>query len=220
MKKLSILFLFFCVVLTQVSAQESTEKTVFDYSKTKHEFSLDLAPIILGQYPSNLLYRNHYVSKNGKNVALRLGAYLNADVSSSENEGGNLNNTNRDNQGINIYIGKEWQKTFHPKIIGYYGIDFGTGFGRSSFDVQPNDPNLIPYSQKSTSFNLNSTGFLGMRYHFSKHFSVSAETSIILNFNTGTNTFIRPDIEDSESNFSGVNLSMSPLRAVRFSFHF
>lgn len=220
MKKLLILFLFVIAVIAQASAQESTEKTVFDYSETKHEFSLDLAPVILGQYPSNLLYRNHYVSKNGRNVALRLGAYLNADVSSSENEGGNLNTLNRDNQGLNIYVGKEWQKIFQKRIIGYYGIDFGTGFSRSSFDVQPNDPNQLQYTQKSTSFNLNSTGFLGIRYHFSKHFSVSAETSATVNFNTGTNKTISPNVDESETSFSGVGLSMSPLRAIRFSFHF
>jgi len=220
MKQLSILFLFLITFFAQASAQESKEKYVFDYAETKHEFSLDLAPIILGQYPNNLLYRNHYVSKSGKNVALRLGAYLNADVSSSENEGGNLNNINRDNQGLNIYVGKEWQKTFHTRIIGYYGVDFGTGFSRSSFDVQPNDPNQLQYSQKSTSFNLNSTGFLGMRYHFSKHFSVSAETSAMVNFNTGTNKTIRPNVDETKTNFSGVGLSMSPLRAIRFAFHF
>jgi hypothetical protein len=220
MKKLSIAFLILIAVITHSNAQESTDKTVFDYSATKHEFSLDLAPIILGQYPSNLLYRNHYVSKNGKNVALRLGAQLNADIGSSENESGNLNTVNRDNQRLNIHVGKEWQKIFQKKIIGYYGIDFGAGFSRSLFDVQPNDPNQLQYSQKSTFYNLNSTGFLGMRYHFSKHFSVSAETSAMLNFNTGTTKTTTPNVYENESNISGVGLSMSPLRAIRFAFHF
>ncbi|MCL6259039.1 hypothetical protein M3O96_08075 [Aquiflexum sp. TKW24L] len=216
MKKLSILFLFVIAVIAQVSAQESTEKSVFDYSETKHEFSLDLAPIILGQYPSNLLYRNHYVSKNGKNVALRLGANLNANFSSNQNDDGNQNDLNRNNQGINVYVGKEWQKTFHPRIIGYYGVDFGAGFGRNEIRNTYQSTNTI----NSTSFNLNSIGFLGLRYHFSKHFSVSAETSASLNFNTGTNRIERPDVPTINENFNSVGLSMAPLRAVRFSFHF
>lgn len=220
MKKLTLFFLLFIVIISQTIAQESTEKTVFVYAETKHELSLDIAPVILGLYPDNLLYRKHYVSKNGKNVALRLGANLNADVSSRENDGGTLNTINRNNQGINIYVGKEWQKTFHKRIIGYYGIDFGTGFGRSSYNVQPDDPNQIQFTQKSTSFNLNSTGFLGMRYHFSKHFSVSAETSAMVNFNAGTNKSNRQNVDELDTNFSEIRLSMTPLRAIRFAFHF
>ncbi|MCS4433365.1 hypothetical protein [Aquiflexum gelatinilyticum] len=215
MKKLSILFLFLCTFLTQVSAQESKEKTVFDYSETKHEFSLDIAPIIQGNYPSSLLYRNHYVSENGKNVALRLGAIINADFSSTTGTG-SLNDLNRNNQGINLYVGKEWQKTFHPRIIGYYGVDFGAGFGRNEIRNTYQGNNTI----NSTSFNLNSTGFLGMRYHFSKHFSLSAETSVALNFNTGTNRIERPNFPTINENFNSVGLSMSPLRAIRFAFHF
>jgi hypothetical protein len=216
MKKLSIAFLLLIAIITHSNAQESTEKIVFDYSETKHEFSLDLAPIILGQYPSNLLYRNHYVSKNGKNVALRLGAILNANFSSNQNDDGTQNDLNRNNQGINVYVGKEWQKTFHPRILGYYGVDFGVGFSRNA----SNNPNQGNSSMNSTSFGLNSTGFLGLRYHFSKHFSVSAETSAALNFHTGTTTIERPDVPTINENYNSVGLSMSPLRAIRFSFHF
>jgi hypothetical protein len=216
MKKMSILLLFLIVVINQVSGQESTEKTVFDYSETKHEFSLDLAPIILGQYPSNLLYRNHYVSKNGKNVALRLGATLNSNFTSTQADGVNQIDVNTNQQGINIFVGKEWQKTFHTRIIGYYGVDFGAGFGRNEIRNAFQGDNVI----NSSSFNLNSTGFLGLRYHFSKHFSVSAETSAALNFNTGTNRTEMPNVPTVNENYNGVGLSMSPLRSIRFAFHF
>lgn len=216
MKKLSILFLFLCAFRTQVSAQESTEKSVFDYSETKHEFSLNIAPIIQGNYPSSLLYRNHYVSENGRNVALRLGAIINADFSSTKSGSGSLNDLNRNNQGINLYAGKEWQKTFHPRIIGYYGVDFGVGFGRNEIRNTYQSNSKI----NSTSFNLNSTGFLGMRYHFSKHFSLSAETSAALNFNTGTNKIENPNNPYIRENFTSFGLSMAPLRAIRFAFHF
>lgn len=216
MKKLSILFLFLCAILPQVSAQESSEKTVFDYSETKHEFSLDLAPIILGQYPNNLLYRNHYVSKNGRNVALRVGAIVNADFGSYIFDGGNQNDLYSNSQGINVYIGKEWQKTFHPKILGYLGMDFGAGFGRSEIM----DPNRGNDSINRSFFNFNSTGFLGMRYHFSKHFSVSAETSASLNFNSATNIIETPNNPIINEYFTSFGLSMSPLRAIRFAFHF
>jgi len=216
MKKLSIAFLLFIAVITQSAAQESTEKTVFDYAETKHEFSLDIAPIIFGSYPSNLLYRQHYVSKNGKNVALRLGAVINADFISTKNNNGNQNDLNRNNQGINLFVGKEWQKTFHKRILGYYGLDFGAGFGRNEIT----DPNQSNNTVKSSSFNLNSTGFLGLRYHFSKHFSVSAETSAALNFSSGTNKIGSLGAPTINQNFSSFGLSMSPLRAIRFAFHF
>lgn len=216
MKKLSILFLFLCAILPQVSAQESSEKTVFDYSETKHEFSLDLAPIILGQYPNNLLYRNHYISKNGRNVALRVGAIVNADFGSYIFDGGNQNDLYSNSQGINVYIGKEWQKTFHPKILGYLGMDFGAGFGRSEIM----DPNRGNDSINRSFFNFNSTGFLGVRYHFSKHFSVSAETSASLNFNSSTNIIETPNNPIINEYFTSFGLSMSPLRAIRFAFHF
>lgn len=216
MKKLLILLFFLGAAIPRVFAQEFSEKTVFDYSETKHEFSLDIAPIIQGNYPSSLLYRNHYVSKNGKNVALRLGAIVNADFGTYIFDGGNQKDLYSNSQGINVYVGKEWQKTFHPKILGYIGMDFGAGFGRSEIL----DPNRGNDSINRSFFNFNSTGFLGMRYHFSKHFSVSAETSASLNFNSATNVIETPDNPIINEYFTSFGLSMSPLRAVRFSFHF
>jgi hypothetical protein len=34
-------------------AQETSENKIFDYAETKHELSLDIAPIINGNYPSS-----------------------------------------------------------------------------------------------------------------------------------------------------------------------
>jgi hypothetical protein len=118
-----------------IFAQEESEDKIFDYAETKHELSLDIAPIIQGNYPASLLYRQHYISKKGNNVAFRLGADLFGNVSSTDNSGSVTEAIDRNNQGINVYIGKEWQKQIHSRIIGYYGADFNLGFSRSSYNA-------------------------------------------------------------------------------------
>ncbi|MCF1751604.1 hypothetical protein [Mariniradius sediminis] len=223
MKK-RLLILLFCFGLSALGfAQETAEPTVFDYAKTKHELSLDIAPIIDGSYPTNLLYRRHYVSKKGKNVALRLGGSIGANVGQFENNspGGNVQDLN--GQSFQVYIGKEWQKTFHPRIIGYYGTDLSFGYGRSFNEFTPNDPNQLPTTRRTTSANIGGTAFLGMRYHLSKHFSISAETSGTINY---TNMTIY-DFRDTQTSSgeqtiqnNNLGLFLSPLRAIRFSFHF
>jgi hypothetical protein len=219
-------FLLVFVLLTAVSsfsqAQEATENTIFDYSETRHEFSLDLAPIILGNYPGDLLYRKHYISKNGKNVALRVGAMVNANFGSTENLGGNPNSSENQNVRLNLYIGKEWQKTIQKKIIGYYGLDFGVGYSETylAIDTDDNNPNFAPLNQSSFGLHVNATGFLGVRYHISKHFSLSTETALLAGFNhhIQENSFAGVSSPNTVNN--NFNFGMMPLRAVRFAFHF
>lgn len=223
MKKRLLILLFCFGFVAKGFAQETAEPTVFDYSKTKHELSLDIAPIIYGNYPSNLLYRKHYVSKKGNNVAFRAGANLGSSFSTVENDGGLSNSTNRQSQNLNVYVGKERQKTFHKRIIGFYGLDFGTGFSRSVTDLEltdPNIPNQLPFTQTSSSFNIFSEGFLGMRYHLSKHFSISAETSVHASYYLSSYERTNGDVEIPKTKIAGFNLNVSPLRAVRFAFHF
>jgi hypothetical protein len=220
MKKLTLFFLLFIAVISQTIAQESTEKPVFDYAETKHEFSLDIAPIINGHYPSNLLYRQHYISKKGNNVAFRLGADLFANVASTENTGSVSEAIDRNSQGINVYIGKEWQKQIHPRIIGYYGADFNLGYSRSSFSADAITSNQLDITNKDYSYSVGTTGFLGMRYHFSKHFSASAETGANLRFHSFTyESNINGDLSTKSQNNS-LRFGMIPLRAIRFAFHF
>ncbi|MCH6235484.1 hypothetical protein [Cognataquiflexum rubidum] len=224
MKKLSILFLFVIAVIAQVFAQETTEKSVFDYAETKHEFSLDLAPIILGQYPSNLLYRNHYVSKNGKNVALRVGSTLGVDIRSFELDspgGGNVQKNT--GQSFGFYVGKEYQRKFHPRILGYYGADLSFSYGRAFNEFKANDPSQPSSTNVHTFVNLGAVGFLGMKYHFSKHFSLSVETSTSFIYSQSTNSiseYTQTASGQESISRNGLNFYMSPLRAIRFAFHF
>lgn len=220
MKK-RLLILLFCFGLSALGfAQETADPTVFDYAKTKHELSLNIAPVLVGEYPFDLLYRKHYVNKNGKNVALRLGGSIGANFGQFENNG---NKQDQNGQSFQVYIGKEWQKTFHPRIIGYYGADLSFGYGRSFNELNPVDPNQTVTSRRTTTANIGATAFLGMRYHLSKHFSISAETSGTINYSNMT-------VYDLQSNQAGsgetsiqnnnLGLFLSPLRAIRFAFHF
>lgn len=220
MKK-SLSILLFCFGLSALCfAQETAEPTVFDYAKTKHELSLNIAPVLVGEYPFDLLYRKHYVNKNGRNVALRLGGSIGANFGQFENDG---NKQDQNGQSFQIYIGKEWQKTFHPRIIGYYGTDLSFGYGRSFNEYNPVDPNQTVTSRRTTTANVGATAFLGMKYHLSKHFSISAETSGTINYSNMT-------VYDLQSNQTGsgetsiqnnhLGLFLSPLRAIRFAFHF
>jgi hypothetical protein len=59
MKKLSIFLFLLSAILNHSFAQESSEKPIYDYAETQHEFSLDILPIINGHYPASLLYRKH-----------------------------------------------------------------------------------------------------------------------------------------------------------------
>lgn len=223
MKK-RLLILLFCFGLSALGfAQETAEPTVFDYAKTKHELSLNIAPVLVGEYPFDLLFRKHYVNKNGKNVALRLGASLNANLGSFETDNPGGNSQSNNGQTLQAYIGKEWQRTFHPRIIGYYGTDLSVGYGRYSNDVTPNDPSQVSGYTTHSVANLGAVGFLGMKYHFSKHFSLSVETSAQLNFSRS----IESITESTQTAFgeqttrrNNFALSMSPLRAIRFAFHF
>jgi hypothetical protein len=219
-------YLLVFVLLTAVSsfsqAQEATENTIFDYSETKHEFSLDLAPIILGNYPSDLLYRKHYISKNGKPVALRVGAMLNSNFVNTDNLGGNPNISQSEHVRINLFMGKEWQKAIQTRILGYYGVDFGIGYSESYIAVRTDDPNsnFQPMNQSITGVNFHAIGFLGMRYHISRHFSISTETSLVAGYNhTVQENSFADDSRPGTVN-KNFNLGMVPLRAVRFAFHF
>lgn len=222
MKRFPLFLVLFFAVSFFAKAQESNENTVFDYSETKHELSLDIAPVIQGNYPSSLMYRKHYISKKGNNVALRLGAIINSSFGSTDNLGGSINTAQKQSFGIDLFAGKEWQKTIHRNIIGYYGMDLGIGYSSSSLEMNPvnNSSGDVSSIENTSGFRANAIGFLGMRYHISKHFSVSAETSLL----AGYNYFSRESSFGGEGNpilvDHNFNISMMPLRAIRFAFHF
>ncbi|TVP45318.1 MAG: hypothetical protein EA341_15345 [Mongoliibacter sp.] len=218
-KALAIAFLITAISFSSFS-QEKSSDPVFDYSETKHELSLDIAPIIGGNYPSNLLYRQHYVSKKGNDVAFRLGARIGASISSTESDNSTPENISRNNQNFSVFLGKEWQKQIQSRIIGYYGVDLELGYGRFYFDASNTTDGRVFTNQVDNFFNIGTIGFLGMRYHFTQHFSVSAETAANLNY---SNSRFEGTFENNVNNTQRTNslgLSMIPLRAIRFAFHF
>jgi hypothetical protein len=203
-------------------AQEESEDKIFDYAETKHELSLDIAPIIQGNYPASLLYRQHYISKKGNNAAFRLGAQLNANIASTENSTSAPvpDLIDRNYQNLNVFIGKEWQKQIQSRIIGYYGADLNLGYSRSSFNLTPGSTNQNDFTNKDNSYSIGTIGFLGIRYHFSKHFSVSAETGANLSFYSSTSEIISNTNASSKTKLNSLGFGMIPLRAIRFAFHF
>lgn len=217
MKKLLSFVLFGLLFSFQAYAQE---KPLFDYEETKHELSLDIAPIIGGNYPSSLLYRQHYLSKKGNNVALRFGAGIGANISSTERDNDSPESVDRNNQNISVFVGKEWQKQIQSRIIGYYGADLDFGYSRHYFDASSPTTGRVFTTQSGQSFQAGIIGFLGMRYHFTKHFSVSAETAANLNYFTSKEQGLFENNVNTTHKFNSISIGMIPLRAIRFAFHF
>lgn len=222
MKKLTVFLFLLSAVLNQSFGQDSTEKPIYDYAETQHEFSLDILPIIIGQYPSSLLYRKHYQTKNGKNAALRFGLHLNSQFQTMESDAAQINVTNTRGNGIALTVGKEWQKNFTPKNMGYYGVDLGVGFSESRNEQNFESTGSVNI-QDNNYFNFSSTGFIGMKHHFSRNFSVSAESGVSAGFNQNyQNNHSKNQgrtVEDKRTTQS-FHLSLIPIRALRFAFHF
>lgn len=201
-------------------AQVAPENKVFDYAETKYELSLDIAPsIINGNYPSSLLFRKHYKTKKDKNAALRFGLNFSNGFRTEESDFTPINSTNFQSHFYAFTLGKEWQKIFTSKIIGYYGADLGFGYSSSRIIPRADDPALIT-TEKNEYFNYSAMGFMGMKYHFSRHFSVSAESGVSSRFNHSIFTEkrgISPEQNSVRQNFA---LDFVPLNAIRFAFHF
>jgi len=216
MKKLTIFLFLLSAVISKSLAQESAEKTVFDYADTQHEFSLDILPIINGNYPGSLLYRKHYLTKNGKNAALRFGLNFENNFQKVETDFAPITSTNYRNNGFGLSMGKEWQKNFTPRNMGYYGVDLGFGYSGSSIQRDPNSFSI----HKSNNFNYSALGFIGMKHHFSKNFSVSAESGVSGIFSNSSNTNNSGDASEQKTSTQRFGISLIPIRAVRFAFHF
>ncbi|EIM73350.1 hypothetical protein A3SI_18096 [Nitritalea halalkaliphila LW7] len=106
-------------------------------------------------------------------------------------------------------------------MIGYYGIDGGLGLTRFSasseaainqgFESVENDVRAI---------SVHANGFLGLRYHFSPQFSLSAETSLRARYRNEHIEQIFGDFPAEEISTNSFSLATRPLHALRFAFHF
>lgn len=222
MKKLSIFLFLLSAVLNHSFAQESTDKPLYDYAETQHEFSLDILPMIMDNYPSSLLYRKHYKTKNDKNAALRFGLHLNSQFQTIESDVAQINLINTRSNGIGLTVGKEWQKNFTPRNMGYYGVDLGFGFSESRNEQNFESSGSVNI-QDNNNFNFSSIGFIGMKHHFSRNFSISAETGVSAGLNQNyQNTYSKNQgrTEEDKRTTQSFSLSLIPIRALRFAFHF
>lgn len=221
MKKTFIISFLILVISSTSFSQEMQKTTIFDYSEDKHEFSIDISPVLLGNFPSSLLYRNNYVSKKGKNAAFRLGANFSGTFTSQKNEENPQSTVDLNSHQVNFLIGKEWQKTIQNRILAYYGMDLNLGYGRSS--TGGNFINLpeTSFSTTNTTYSISAIGFVGLKYHLSRHFSISAESGLNAGFNNSksSNKTENPNFSENIRR-SSLFVDMLPLRAIRFAFHF
>lgn len=221
MKK--IIFSALALLVSLFSVAQETDQRNFDYQQTKHEFSLDLLPVIQGSNPVNLLYRKHYISKKGNDVGLRLGLQVGSSLAIGYTSDNQSNDMNIKSHNYHLSIGKERQIPMSKNILSYYGVDFGTRY--SSFKSTPatDDPDVTPFQSTHSTFDFSSTGFLGVRYHLSPWFSIGAETALSLyyNFSSTTRTFTYPqDISTTKQTYDNLGLRMDPVRSIRFAYHF
>lgn len=222
MKKVT-LFIFALLVSLSTFAQEA-DQARFDYQQSRHEFSLDLLPIIDGSYPFDLLYRKHYLSKKGNNVALRLALHLGNSFSANETSENQNVGTKISSHNYHVSVGKERQITVNRNILSYFGVDFGAGYSNSSTKpIQDGDANPGFMKSSHDGVNFSSTGFLGFKYHISSNLSIGAETalSIFYNHTSITRTFEpNTDIGASKSSHDNFGLRMNHIRSIRFAYHF
>ena len=216
MKKLSIFLFLLAAILNQSFAQESSEKPFYNYDETQHEFSLDILPIINGHYPASLLYRKHYKTKNDKDAALRFGLNFTNNYHVAKSDFTPINSTSQHNNNVGFSIGKEWHRNFTPRNMGYYGVDLH--FGYSEFKIN-RDPDSFPNEKRST-FSYSSIGFIGMKHHFSKNFSVSAESGISAMFSHSNNINNDGNLGEEKTSIQHFTLVLLPINALRFAFHF
>lgn len=220
--KTAIFFTFALFVSLSVFAQQS-DPTRFDYQQHKHEFSLDLLPIIDGSYPFDLLYRKHYISKKGNNVALRLALQLGSSFSANETSESQSLGTNLSSHNYHISVGKERQIPVNKSILSYFGVDFGAGYSNSTVKPMQDDVNSGFVKSSHDGVNFSSTGFLGFKYHISSNFSIGAETalSVYYSHTSTTRTFeSNIDIDASKSSHNNFGLRMNHIRSIRFAYHF
>jgi len=221
MKK-SIFFAFALFVSLSAFAQQP-DQARFDYQQSKHEFSLDLLPIIDGSHPFDLLYRKHYISKKGNDVALRLALQLGSSFSANETSESESLGTNISLHNYHISVGKEKQIPVSKNIQSYFGVDFGAGYSNSAVKPLQDDLNSGFVKSSQNAFNFSSTGFLGFKYHISPNFSIGAETalSVYYNHTSTTRTFeTNTDIDTSKSTNDNLGLRMNHIRSIRFAYHF
>ena len=174
-------------------------------------------------YPIDLLYRKHYISKKGNNVALRLALQLGSSFSANETSENQSLGTNISLHNYHVSVGKERQIPVSKKIQSYFGVDFGAGFSNSSVKPMQDDVNSGFVKSSQDAVNVSSTGFLGFKYHISPNFSIGAETalSVYYSHTSTTRTFeSNTDIGTSKSSFDNLGLRMDHIRSVRFAYHF
>ncbi|WP_143962458.1 hypothetical protein [Litoribacter populi] len=221
MKIIYAILLLTCFTFTfgAYAQTDEQEDRGFDYGKFKHEFSVDLIPVINGDLPARFFYRKNYTTPKGKMMGFRLG--LGGSLTSAPADFAYESATFERQRVFNyqMLIGLEMQKSISPKFIGYQGLDFVLGETINRFD-QNVVPGQLQHFQQSN-FSIGGTYFWGAKYHILPRLSVFAEMGLVLENNTVANSTYRNfDMRERESTQSGMQLRFLPIRNISIAYHF
>ncbi|WP_194774781.1 hypothetical protein [Pararhodonellum marinum] len=214
----SLSLLPFCLM-----AQDNESETVFDYSKTKHEFAVDMVPVFGGDVPTSIFYRKNYQNQNGKNRGFRMNLIFGnntTDLGELTFEEGLYDRVS--NHAYGITLGRETQKAIGSNFVAYGGTDAGFTYTsrrfRRAVDVGP----VVPAVLNFHTFSYNLTPFMGIKYHFNDRLSVFAESG----FEFFYNRFREVEVLSSTSGIKNAEIAdnfgtrLIPLRALSIAYHF
>jgi hypothetical protein len=228
---LGLIAMLYC---TQVQAQTNNSSPVADSTRLKWEIATDLLWLIdKNQIPaSNIFLRKHVTRSNGKLGAWRL--RVGGNVSKQDDKASPLE-AFQNRYSFESRVGYEWQKHFKKSQV-YYGVDFQSSYSYEKIKRYPaldldTNGNVIEglrWDEKYNAFQLGLVGVIGAKYQFSKHFSMSIESTVILNYTyskrKGDRTkFPIDDASDDfgiDADYRYMNMFFTPISVVNFSYHF
>lgn len=116
---------------------------------------------------------------------------------------------------------------FYNRFNFYYGVDFGPSFTyqQNGYYVRTNNNSILYYYAdfgKTTSIGLNVIPFFGMKYRFSRRFSVSAETGFAFSYFLQKTELFDPYSQtvDGINTQHGFQTNTQYLRFLSFNYHF
>ncbi|MCH7397212.1 porin family protein [Belliella sp. DSM 107340] len=223
--KFLLLFAMLCSSVAFAQTEDEDEKSVYDYSKTKHELAVDVRPIFGGNFNPSLFYRKNYTGSKGKNMGFRLDMSFNNRFNEDQYSFQNFIYNKANNLDYGLRIGLEKQKFINEKFIAYGGLDLIFGFSNLRFrertDLPPFDNTAFA---NVDDFRFGIGNFWGVKYHLNSRLSVSAETGFdaiysnrVIKIAESTQNFSEVDKQDGISSFA---LNLIPLKALRIAYHF
>ncbi len=221
--KIKILFTILILYSTYSMAQseKGKEKHVYNYEETKHELAISLLPILRGELPSALFYRNNYVIPKGRTMGFRANMVFQNEFNSNFLVEDAFNYRRNRELTYEITMGLERQKFINDKFIAYGGVDLGFGFGNARFYDRIGQPAGEREFLNVDVMRYSAANFWGVKYHFNPRLSFSAETGFeVFYANSVVKTGSTFTPTNRESGVDTFGLNLLPLKALRFSYHF